>query len=200
MKRATGGAARRVRSAWAGLLLAAVLLPAVAGVPAAVLVTGQSQIAFVTRQMGVPVEGRFRQFDAHIAFDPRHPEGGTVELQIATASAAFGSPQSDPELPKATWFDAARFPQAVFHGKSIRATGPGQFEVQGTLTLKGQARELRVPVTIAQSGGTSVATGSFTIRRLDYRIGDGDWTDTSMVADEVLVRFSLTLTGLGPLP
>src|SRR6187455_3648678 len=34
----------------------------------------KSQIRFVSKQMGVPVEGRFRKFDATVAFDPKKPE------------------------------------------------------------------------------------------------------------------------------
>ena len=39
----------------------------------------------------------------------------------------------------------------------------------------------------------------FTIKRLEFKIGEGEWADTSMVADEVQVKFKLALTGLGPL-
>ncbi|HEY8707668.1 MAG TPA: polyisoprenoid-binding protein, partial [Burkholderiaceae bacterium] len=56
-----------------------------------------------------------------------------------------------------------------------------------------------VPVLVTQSGGTSTATGGFTIKRLEFRIGDGEWADTSLVANEVQVRFKLVLTGLAPL-
>ena len=45
-----------------------------------------------------------------------------------------------------------------------------------------------MPVQLSQTGGLSTATGSFVLKRLDYRIGEGDWKDTSMVADEVLVE------------
>jgi hypothetical protein len=41
-----------------------------------------------------------------------------------------------------------------------------------------------------------VAGGSFTLGRLAFRIGDVEWADTALVADNVLVRFKLTLTGL----
>ena len=34
------------------------------------------------------------------------------------------------------------------------------------------------------------------IKRLAFKIGDGEWADTSMVADEVQVRFKLVLSGL----
>jgi polyisoprenoid-binding protein YceI len=185
---------------WHGALaLATLLLPAAhAEPPPARLVTEKSQIVFVSKQMGVPVEGSFRKFDARIAFDPKKPEGGSVALQIDTASAAFGIPMTDAELPKAPWFDAAHFPQAGFQTTAIRALGDGRFEMAGKLTLKGIARPLTVPVTIAPAAnGQSVASGSFVLQRIDYKVGDGEWTDTSVIANEVQVRFKLVVDGLG---
>ena len=164
------------------------------------LVADKSQIAFVSKQMGVPVEGTFKKFDAQVAFDPRKPEGGTVALQIDTASAGFGVPMSDAELPKQPWFDAAHFPQASFQSSAIKALGDGKFEMAGKLTIKGIAKYVTVPVSIAAAGGKeAVATGSFTIQRLDYKVGEGEWTDTSTVGNDVQVRFRFTLTGFGPL-
>lgn len=172
--------------------------PSATVTPARVL-AAQSRIAFVSKQMGVPVEGAFGRFDAQIAFDPRKPEGGSVVLQIDMASASLGVPQSDAELPKAPWFDAVKFPKAVFQSSAIRALGGGRFEVAGTLTLKGRTQPLAVPVTITQSGDMSLATGAFALQRLEFRIGDGEWTDTSIVANEVQVHFKLALAGFGPL-
>ncbi len=56
-----------------------------------------------------------------------------------------------------------------------------------------------VPVTVAQAGGATTATGGFVIKRLDFKIGDGDWKDTSMVANDVQVKFKLALSGVSPL-
>ena len=53
-----------------------------------------------------------------------------------------------------------------------------------------------MPVTLSQSGGYTTATGAFVIKRLDFRIGDGEWKDTSMVANDVQVKFKLSLTGV----
>jgi len=163
------------------------------------LVPDKSQIAFVSKQMGVPVEGTFKKFDAQVAFDPRKPEGGSVALQIDTGSASLGVPMSDAELPKAPWFDTAHFPQASFQSSAIKALGDGRFEMAGKLTIKNISRQVTVPVSIAPANGHAVASGSFTIQRLDYKVGDGEWTDTSVVANEVLVRFKFTLAGFGPL-
>lgn len=183
------------------VLALAMALPAGAEPPAAKLVADKSQIVFVSKQMGVPVEGTFKKFDAHVAFDPKKPEGGSVVLQIDTASAGFGVPMSDAELPKQPWFDAAHFPQASFQSSAIKALGEGRFEMAGKLTIKGTSKNVTVPVSIAPApgGNYAVATGSLTIQRLDYKVGDGEWTDTSMVGNEVQVRFRFTLAGLGPL-
>jgi polyisoprenoid-binding protein YceI len=49
-----------------------------------------------------------------------------------------------------------------------------------------------VPITLA----AGVASGSVAIKRLDFKIGDGEWADTSMVANDVTVKFKLAFAGL----
>jgi len=166
---------------------------------AAKLVAAQSEVTFVTKQMGVPVDGRFKKFDAQISLDPKKPETGSVAFTIDTGSASLGVPESDAEMPKATWFNVAKFPQATFKSTAIKGQGSGKFEVAGKLDIKGNTRDVVVPVQITQSGGNSTATGSFVIKRLDFKIGEGEWTDTTVVANDVTVKFKLALTGLGPL-
>lgn len=180
-------------------LLGAAVQPALAQAKPAVLVPAGSEIAFTTRQMGVPVEGKFGKFSAQVALDPKKPETGTVAFTIDTASARFGSAELDAEVPKATWLNVAKFPQASFQSTGIKAAGAGKFEVAGKLTIKGATQNVVVPVQVAQAGGTSTATGTFVIKRLAFKVGDGDWNDTSLLADDVQIRFKLQLTGLAPL-
>lgn len=163
------------------------------------VVPAQSEIAFTSKQMGVPVDGKFRKWDAQIAFDPKKPEAGKVSFTIDTGSASFGSAETDAEVPKAPWFNVAKFPQATFQSSSMKSTGPGKFEVAGKLTIKGNVHDVVVPVALTQSGATTTAAGSFTIKRLDFKIGEGEWADTSMVANDVQVKFKLAVTGVGPL-
>jgi len=159
----------------------------------------QSEISFGIKEMGVPVEGRFKKWSADIAFDPKKPEAAKVSFAIDTGSASVGEPQSDAELPKATWFNVAKFPQATFTSSSVKAKGPGKYEVAGKLAIKGTQRDVVVPLSLAQAGAVTTATGQFTIKRLEFKIGDGDWSDTSTVADEVTVKFKLALSGVAPL-
>ena len=160
------------------------------------VLAAQSEIAFTSRQMGVPVDGRFRRFDADVAFDPRRPEAAHIALRIDLASVALASAEAEAELAKPGWFDSRRVPVASFTSSAVRPLGGNRFEVAGRLTIKGTTRELVVPVTLAASGAATAATGSFTLQRLAFGIGDGDWGDTSLVADAVQVRFRLLLAGV----
>ena len=178
---------------WITTLLVALLATAGQIAVAQTVVPQGSEIGFVSRQLGVPVEGRFTSWKAELAFDPKAPAAGRVGFVIDTGSARLGNAETDGEVKKSAWFDVAKFPQASFRSSAIKATAPGKFEVAGLLTIKGQSRDVTVPVTL--DGQT--ASGQFTIKRLEFRIGDGEWADTSMVANDVLVKFKLQLAGLG---
>jgi polyisoprenoid-binding protein YceI len=161
------------------------------------VVPAQSEISFTSKQMGVPVDGKFKKFDAQVAFDPKKPEAAKIAFTIDIGSAALGSPETEAELVKPDWFNTKLFPQATFQSGAVKAAGPGKFEVAGKLAIKGATHDVLVPVTLAQAGGITTASGAFTIKRLDFKIGDGDWKDTSMVANDVQVKFKLTLSGVG---
>jgi len=160
------------------------------------LIPAQSEILFVSKQMGVPVQGRFKSFDAQVAFDPAKLQTSKIAFTIDSASATLGVPESDAELPKAEWFSVVKFPKATFQSSSIKALGGGKFEVAGKLIIKGNSQDVLVPVQLSQSGAQTTAVGSFTLKRLAFKIGEGEWADTSMVADDVVVKFKLALSGV----
>ena len=163
------------------------------------LVPAQSEIVFVTKEMGVPVEGRFKRFDAQLTFDPARPEASKMALTVDIASATLGAPETDAELPKATWFNTAKFPQATFRSSAVKSLGGGKFEVSGELGIKGLTRNVVVPVVVTQSGTATTATGTFPLKRLAFQIGQNEWADTSMLADDVQVKFKFAMTGVNKL-
>lgn len=160
------------------------------------LVPAQSEIVFVSKQMGVPVEGRFTKFDAQIAFDPKKPEAGKTSFTIDLTSASLGSAETETELKAPGWFNSAKVPQAGFVSTGMKSLGGGKFEIAGKLSIKGVTRDVVVPATLTQAGANTTAAGSFTIKRIDFKIGEGEWNDVSIVANDVLVKFKLALTGV----
>lgn len=173
---------------FASLLLAAALLPA----QAATLQPEKSEVAFTFKQMGVPVDGKFKKFEAQLDFDAKKPEAGKIAFTVDLGSVSLGDPSFDKELAAPTWFDTKRNGRATFVSTGIKSTGPAKFDVAGKLTIKGAARDVVVPITLA----SGVASGSVLIKRLDFKIGDGEWADTSMVANDVTVKFKLAFAGL----
>src|SRR5450755_4709309 len=101
------------------------------------VVAAQSEIAFTSKQMGVPVDGKFKKFDAQLAFDPKKPEAARIAFKIDVGSATLGSAETEAELVKPEWFDTKVFPQATFQSSAVKATGPGKFDVTGRLVIKG---------------------------------------------------------------
>ncbi|MBQ0132809.1 MAG: YceI family protein [Comamonas sp.] len=163
------------------------------------LVPAQSSIEFTAKQLGVPMKGHFKQFAAQVQFDTAKPEASKIHFTVDTGSATLGSKEADSNLLSADWFNAAKFPQATFDSTTVKALGGGKYQVDGTLTIKGSAQPVSTAVQLTQSGATTTAAGTLPLKRLNFKIGDGDWADTSMVADEVNVQFKLALTGVGKL-
>ena len=149
--------------------------------------------------MGVPVEGHFRKFDAQLDFDPKKPDAAKIGFTVDLGSVTMGAAESEAEVIKPEWFNTAKFPQARFQSTGVKALGAGKYEVAGKLTIKGSAHDVVVPVALTQASGTTTATGTFTLKRLEYKIGEGEWSDTSMVANDVQVKLKLALTGVAGL-
>jgi polyisoprenoid-binding protein YceI len=157
------------------------------------VVPAKSSIRFVTKQMSVPVEGVFRKFDATVAFDPAKPEATKAEFEVDLASIDLGSDEGTTEAKRKPWLNVEAFPKARFVASSVKSLGGGKFEAAGPLTIKGTSQSIVAPFTLSEAGGMRVVEGQFPLKRLQYKIGEGAWSDTDTVADEVLVRFKFTL-------
>lgn len=184
-----------MKTRWLSLALVAASFSPLTVQAQQAIVPAQSEVAFTSRQMGVPVEGRFKRFSAQVAFDPTKLAASKIAFTVDTGSADI-SREANAELPKSEWFNVAQFPQASFTSSSIKRLDANRFEVAGKLSIKGLSSDVVMPVTLTQTGATTVASGAFPIKRLSFRIGEKEWADTSMVADEVQVKFRIALTGV----
>jgi len=153
----------------------------------------KSSIRFVTKQMNVPVEGRFKKFDATVAFDPAKPDATKAEFEVDLASIDLGNAEGETEAKRKLWLNTDAFPKAKFVASAVKQTAPGKYEATGALTIKGTTQNVVAPFTLVDAPGTRTVEGQFPMKRLQYKIGEGQWSDTDTVADEVLVRFRFVL-------
>ncbi len=92
------------------------------------------------------------------------------------------------------WFDTAKFPVARFASSSMKDAGGGKYEIAGTLTMKGISKPAVVPIAVSKdAAGNTVADGTFAVKRLDFKLGEGEWADTTTVANDVVVKFRMVL-------
>lgn len=175
-------------------LLAAALVGASALAGAVPLKTdaAKSSVSAVFKQMNVPVEAPFRAFSASIDYDAAKPAASKASVEITTASFDIGDPMYNKEVAKKEWFNSAQFPKASFVSTSIAPAGAGKLNVSGKLTMKGKTANVTFPLAVKAEGGKQVFEGQLPIKRLAFDIGEGEWKDTSMVADEVVIKFRVT--------
>ncbi|MFS2115675.1 YceI family protein [Herbaspirillum frisingense] len=151
----------------------------------------KSAVTATFKQLNVPVDAKFKKFTSTIDFDAAKPAEGKASVEIDVASFDLGEPEYNKEVLKKEWFNAAQFPKATFVTSSIKPTGSGKFDVAGKLTIKGKSTDVSFPLTVKKEGSTQVFDGTLPIKRLTYNIGEGEWKDTGMVADEVTIKFHI---------
>ena len=144
------------------------------------------------KQMGVPVEGKFKKFSAHIDYDPAKPDAAKAQVDIEINGFDLGAADFNSEVLKPEWFNNAKFPKASFTSSTIKANGATQLTVNGKLIIKGKSLDVSFPLHVKKDGSNHVFEGNLPIKRLTFNIGEGEWKDTGMVADEVVIKFRVS--------
>jgi polyisoprenoid-binding protein YceI len=151
----------------------------------------KSKLGFHVLISGQTVDGTL-PFGAVIVFDPADLGHSSIKATIDTTSANSGNATRDAMLPMPAWLDAKQFPKAQFATTSITSKGGDKYEAVGTLSLKGVSKPVTLPFTLTISGNTAHAVGATTIRRLDYKIGEGKDFAPPAAALDVKVTVDIT--------
>ena len=153
----------------------------------------KSTISFRYKQMGVGMDGHFRKFNSVLNFDPSKPEQASATIEVDLTTADTGTSDADQEVVGKAWFNTLAFPKAVFALKNIKQTAPNMYEGAGTLSIKGQARELKFAMKHAGQGRQGQLTASFNLARADFAIGEGMWSKFDVIANDVQVTVQLNV-------
>lgn len=152
----------------------------------------KSGVSAVFKQMNVPVESKFKKYNIVIDYNAATPDAAKASVDIDTASLDLGDAEMNKEVAKKEWFNSAQFPKATFVSSGIKTAGPGKLNVTGKLSIKGKTADVSFPLTVKTEAGKQVFEGALPIKRLAFNIGEGEWKDTGMVADEVTIKFHVT--------
>ncbi len=161
------------------------------------VVAADSAITFSGRQMGEGFKGAFKNMTADIAFDPARLDKSRVAVDVDIASADSGNAERDTALKGAEWFDIKLFPAARFESSSFKKTGENAYEAAGTLTIRGISVPDGLPfilqITKNETGTEkAVMRGDVTLDRSKFQLGQGDWEDPTLIANDVAVHITVT--------
>jgi len=129
--------------------------------------------------------GVFTRFYGDIIFDPDNPAQSKVDLTIDVNSIETGNDLLNEHALGEQWFDADKYPQIKFVSSGISKSVNG-FEVSGTMTAHGIAKEVTIPFNFINDTFTS----SFQVNRGDYNIGS---TEGMMSNVPVILQIDVTV-------
>jgi polyisoprenoid-binding protein YceI len=142
-----------------------------------------------TKWMVFKEQGMFHDFSGTVKFDPRHPEAGSIDVTVQTASIDTQNDTRDNVLRSDDFFDVTRYPTLTFHSTAVSGVSAGQLEVTGDLTIHGVTRRVTIPVKIVGvhnvpgAGDMAGFESQFTIDRRDFAVMGTRWSSGKLAID-----------------
>jgi polyisoprenoid-binding protein YceI len=153
------------------------------------------------------INGSANGISGMVTFDAANPGATTGRIVVAADSLTVPNSMMKGHMHGGQWLDVANHKEITFEAKllkNVKTSGDKTTaDAVGTLTIKGVAKELTVPVTLTylkgklsqrvpnMQGDLLVVRAHFTIQRSDYGINPG------APADKVSNEIELTLSIAG---
>ncbi len=170
-----------------------------AGPPAFKVDHNHSTIGFEVPIMGglSKVPGKFTDFDVSVVYDEAEITKSSVNATIRVASVDTGIADRDKDLRSDNFFDVDKFPTITFVSHTVEKKD-GHIIAHGTLTMKGVAKEIDLPIMLAgefpMPNSDKKIIGfhaSMKLNRRDYGIIWEHQALATFVGDEVTVNIDI---------
>lgn len=142
---------------------------------------GGNKVVFVSKATMEKFEGKTDHIDGRIEVDPaRLGDSAAVHFEVDLASLDTGIAIRNRHM-REEHLETAKYPKAVFDGVAIHAPAggleagkPTPLDVEGTFTLHGVSRRIRITVEATyqpkEKGGEIAFRTAFPVTLADYRI------------------------------
>ena len=159
-----------------------------------------SSVAFEVKHMMIAtVRGHLSEFDGTLEAE-EDPTASRAHGWVNVASIDTGNADRDAHLRSAEFFDAERYPQAIFESRRIEHIEGGRYLVTGDLTIKDVTRPLAIDL---EFNGTATDPygnervgfeGSAEILRSEWGLTWNAALETGgvMVSDKVKLNFDIS--------
>jgi polyisoprenoid-binding protein YceI len=176
---------------WIGLVALAACSAACAAEECYTADAADGAVTFRVMQAGAPYTGNFRRFAGEACFAQGRLT--RIDATLDPASVDTGLPELDAGLKGKDFFAVQDFPRVSFASTFVQALGDAQL-TRGTLEIKGNRRDVEVLLRTQPVGDKMSISGTFTLDRLQFGVGIGDWTNTKWLGAEVKLDINATLS------
>jgi polyisoprenoid-binding protein YceI len=134
-----------------------------------------SELSFRVRHLVSRVRGTFRDWEGSITADPANLAGGSVNVEIRTASIDTNHERRDNHLRSDDFFDVENHPTMTFRSTRVQTQGE-RIRVHGDLTIRGVTRPVVLEgsylgsVPEANGGQRMAFEASTTVNRHDFGV------------------------------
>ncbi len=152
-----------------------------------------SAVSFAIKNFGLTVNGSFTGLQGSVVFNPANPNAANFNVTVDAASVNTDNKSRDGHLKKEDYFNTTAFPKISIVSSKVTAAGKGgSYLFEGTVTIKGKAKNISFPFTAVASGDGYLFDGSFKLNRRDFKVGGN-----SLVLSDVLTVNLKIKTGKG---
>jgi polyisoprenoid-binding protein YceI len=143
---------------------------------------GENKVVFVSKATVEGFEGKTKQLEGRLALDPANlGDTVSVHLEVDLASLDTGIAKRNQHM-RENHLETAKYPKAVFDGIAVHGPAgarlepgkPDTLDIEGTFTLHGVSRRLRIQVQATydpKPGGARIAFHTtFPVTLADYAI------------------------------
>jgi polyisoprenoid-binding protein YceI len=153
----------------------------------------QSRLSFTGTQAGAPFEGVFQQFTTDIRFDPADLPSSRFDVTIDLKSVDSKDKDRDSTIKGPDIFATERWPASHFLAEKFTDKGGGKYAAMGKLTLRNVSKDVPIEFTFQRDATGAWLKGGAALKRLDFGVGQGDWSSTEWVGNDVKIQFALKL-------
>jgi polyisoprenoid-binding protein YceI len=149
-----------------------------------------SKIEFTGSKVTGKHDGGFKDFSG----DVQVADGSikSAKVTIKTASLFSDNDRLTGHLKSADFFDAEKYPTAVFETTAISGTG-SEANVTGNLTLHGITKQISFPAKIEVKDDVATVNAEFSINRFDFNMKYPGKAD-DLIRDNVVLRLDVKAT------
>ena len=157
-----------------------------------------SKVLFTVSHMVVSeVTGKFNDFDAMLVQTGSDFEGSTLTASIKTKSIDTENEKRDAHLRSSDFFNAEKYPEITFVGKSFKKIEGGKYKITGDFTMHGITKTVTLDAkfngTMKGPWGNTVAgfKATTSVNRNDYGV---QWNKALESAGNWLVGENVDIT------